>query len=134
MVDVTSYGSFEEMMEDLGRSMKAADARVTEDQKKYRIGDIFVSDSGYGFPIFNEIKDIEAAVKDMLWKYGDEYEDEGIYTLDLYREPHMKYYRFCKAYSEVVPEGEMGDVHISVGLFRIPREAFEDAKEKGFRV
>lgn len=134
MVEITFYDSDEDMWEDLGRAMKAADARVTEEQKKYRAGDIFLSDSGYGFPIFNEILDIEKLVKDNLWRYGDDYEDEGIDTLDLYREPHMKYYRFCRAYSEVVPEGELGDVHLSVGLYRIPKELFEEISARGFRL
>ena len=131
MVDVTYYNSDEDMWEDLGRQMKAADARVTEAQKKYRPGDIVMSDSGYGFPIFHEILDIEKVVKEGLWKY-DDYEDEGIYTLDLYGEPHMKYYCFSKSYSEACPEGELGDFHISQGLYRIPRRAFEELKENGF--
>ena len=124
MVDVTFYGSFEEMQDDLGRAMKEADARVKEEQKRYRSGDIVLSDSGYGFPIFHELLDNEKIVKENLLKYGDEYEDEGIYTLDLYNEPHMKYYRFANNYSEACPEGELGDFHLSEGLYRIPREAF----------
>ena len=134
MVDVTFYGSFEEMQDDLGRAMNEADARVTEEQKRYRSGDIVLSDSGYGFPIFHELLDNEKIVKENLLKYWDDYEDEGIYTLDLYNEPHMKYYRFANNYSEACPEGELGDFHISEGLYRIPREAFEYLKEKGFRL
>lgn len=134
MVDVTFYGSFEEMQDDLGRAMNEADARVKEEQKRYRSGDIVLSDSGYGFPIFHELLDNEKIVRENLLKYGDEYEDEAIYTLDLYNEPHMKYYRFANNYSEACPEGELGDFHISEGLYRIPREAFEYLKEKGFRL
>ena len=134
MTKITFYNSDEEMWADLGRAMDEADARVTEEQKRYRSGDIVLSDSGYGFPIFHELLDNEKIVRENLLKYGDEYEDEGIYTLDLYNEPHMKYYRFANNYSEVCPEGELGDFHISEGLYRIPREAFEYLKEKDFRL
>lgn len=133
-MDITFYASDEEMWEDLGRQMKAADARVTDGQKRYRPGDIVMSDSGYGFPIFNEIQDIEKLVGENLRKYGDSYEDEGIYFIDLYREPHMRYYCFAKSYSEACPEGEYGDFHISQGLYRIPREVFDELKENGFRI
>ena len=134
MVEITTYDSVEEMMEDLGKAMDAADARVTEQQKKYRPGDIVMSDSGYGFPIFHDIQDIEKMVGEGLRKYGDDYEEEGIYLLDLYREPHMRYYCFSKSYSECCPEGELGDFHVSQGLYRIPRQVFEEVKEKGFRL
>ena len=46
MVKITFYDSDEEMWDDLGRAMDAADARVTEQQKRYRPGDIVMSDSG----------------------------------------------------------------------------------------
>ncbi len=134
MADVTFYNSFDDMMDDLGKAMKQADSRVTNEHRRYRPGDIVVSDSGYGFLIFNDLQDIEKLVGENLRKYGDDYEDEGIYTLDLYREPHMRYYCFSKSYSEMCPEGEYGDFHISQGLFRIPRYVFEELKKKGFRL
>jgi hypothetical protein len=134
MVEITTYDSVEEMMDDLGKAMDAADARVTEQQKKYRPGDVVMSDSGYGFPIFHDIQDIEKMVGEGFKKYGDDYEEEGIYLLDLYREPHMRFYCFSKSYSECCPEGELGDFHISQGLYRIPREVFDDLKERGFRL
>ncbi|MEW6664136.1 MAG: hypothetical protein AB1512_02800 [Thermodesulfobacteriota bacterium] len=131
---VTLYGSFEEMMEDLGRAMDAADAMVTDQQRRYRPGDIVVSDSGFGFPIYNVIQDIEKVVGENLKDSDGDEEDEedGIYTLDLYREPHMRFYCYSNSYSEACPEGEYGDFHISSGLFRIPREAFEELKKNRF--
>ena len=134
MVDVTFYNSFEDMMNGLGKAMDTADARVTEQQKRYRPGDIVMSDSGYGFPIFHDLQDIEKMVGEGFKKYGDDHEDEGIYLLDLYREPHMRYYCFSKSYSEACPDGELGDFHISQGLYRIPREVFEELKDRGFRL
>ena len=134
MVEITTCESLEEMMEDLGKAMEAADARVREQQKKYRPGDIVMSDSGYGFPIFHDIQDIEKMVGEGFRQYGDDYEEEGLYLLDLYREPHMRYYCFSKSYSECCPEGEWGDFHVSQGLYRIPRQVFKELKEKGFRL
>jgi hypothetical protein len=60
------------------------------------------------------------------------YDDEGVYLLDLYREPHMQYYCFEKNFSEACPHGELGDAHRSTFLFKIPREAFEEVKKNGF--
>ena len=72
MSDVTFYDSFDEMMDSIREGTKRADERVTPDQQKYRPGDIVMSDSGFGFPIFHQILDIEKVVKDNLWKYGEE--------------------------------------------------------------
>ena len=44
----------------------------------------------------------------------------------------MKYYRFANNYSVVCPEGEPGDFHISQGLYRIPRDVFEELKKNNF--
>ena len=68
VVKITFYDSDEEMWDDLFRAMKSADDRVTEEQKKYRPGDIVVSDSGFGFPIFHEILDIEKLVREYISK------------------------------------------------------------------
>lgn len=65
-------------------------------------------------------------------KYGDDYEDEAIYILDLYNQPHMENYRFCRSYSVVVPEGEYGDIHLSIAIGKISREYFEELKSKDF--
>jgi len=123
------------MLEAERKAREAADKRVTPEQMRYRIGDIVVSDSGYGFLVFHEILDIEKLVKENLAKYGDEYEEEGMYLLDSYCfTPEMRFYRFARNYSEACPEGELGDFHISIGLGTIPREVFEELKRKSFRM
>lgn len=132
MVDITFYDSFDEMMEAEKKAREAADARVLPWQEKARAGDILFSDSGYGFPIFHELLDSEKIVGENLLKYGDDYEDEGIYLLDTYSEQHMRFYRFARNYSEACPEGELGDFHLSIALGRIDRPVFEILKEKGF--
>ena len=79
---------------------------------------------------FHEILDIETLVRENLWKYGDDDEDEGIYTLDLYRQPHMRYYCFANNFSEACRDGEFGDVHRSVILFKIPKLVFEELRKR----
>jgi len=134
LVEITFHDSLEDMFEAEEKARKAADTYVQPWQEKCRAGDILVSDPGYGFPIFHELLDNEKLVKENLWKYGDEYEDEGIYTLDIYNELHMKNYRFCRNYSEVVPEGELGDIHLSIAIGVVSREYFDELKENGFRI
>jgi hypothetical protein len=134
VVKITVHDSFEDMMNTIADARDSADARVLDFQKKYRSGDILVSDSGYGFPIFHEILDNEKLVKGNLWKYGDDYEDEGFYTLDLYNEPHMKYFRFCNNFSEACAWGELGDYHISQTIGKISRDDFEKLKDNGFNI
>ena len=134
MPDVTFYDSFEEMMDAERNAREAADAFVQPWQKECRAGDILVSDPGYGFPIFHEILDNEKIVKENLWKHGDEYEEEGIYLLDTYNQPHMQNYRFTRSYSVVVPQGECGDIHLSIAIGRISIDAFEELKDSGFRI
>jgi len=134
LVEVTFYGSFEEMMEAERKAREAADSRVQPWQEKCRAGEVLVSDSGYGFPVFHEILDPERIVGENLARYGDDYEEEGIYFLDLYRDPHMRFYRFARSYSEACQEGELGDFHLSVALGRIRKEDFEELKERGFQL
>ena len=131
-MDITFHDSLEEMMEAERKAREEADTMVQPWQKKCRAGDILVSDPGYGFPIFHEILDNEKTVKENLWKYGDDYEDEGIYLLDTYNQPNMENYRFTRSYSVVVPEGEYGDIHLSIAIGKISREYFKELMGKVF--
>jgi hypothetical protein len=132
LVEITFYDSWEQAMEEERKAREEADARVQPWQFKCRAGDILVSDPGYGFPVFHELLDNEKIVGENLEKYGDDFEDEAIYTLDIYNQPHMRFYRFCRNYSEVAPEGELGDIHLSIAFGRIDREGFEYLKARGF--
>lgn len=132
MVKIT-FGTWDDLMEQERSARLAADKRVQPWHYKLRAGDVAVSDSGYGFAIFHELLDNEKIVGENFKKYGDDYEDEGQYILDLYcfgEEPWN--YRFAKNYSEACPYGELGDFHLSVAQFKIPREKFEELKERDF--
>ena len=135
-MDIKFYDSVESMFEAEREARLEADKRVRPWHYNLRAGDIAISDPGYGFPIFHEVLDNEKIVGENFEKYGDDYEDEGIYILDLYCfNPEPWNYRFCRNYSEVVPDGELGDIHLSIvlGKFRY-REDFEKLKEQGFLI
>ena len=71
--------------------------------------------------------------EDNLKKYGDDYEEEGKYILDTYCfNPDEWNYRFCNNYSQVVPEGELGDIHLSIAIDKISGEEFKKLKASGF--
>lgn len=134
MVEIKFYDSWEEAMEAESKAREAADAKVRSWQQRVRAGDILVSQPYPDLVVFHEVLDIERIVGDNLKKYGEDYEPEGIWTLDIYKEPHMKNYRFCRNYSEVVPQGELGDIHLSIVLGKIDTEVFKYLKEREFEL
>jgi hypothetical protein len=99
---VTFYDSTEEMLDDLSQAMQEADKRVKPWQAKIRKGNCFWQDTEYGFQIYGEVLKNSPRAK------------------------HLRHYRFCKCYSEACPEGEMGDVHLSVISGLLSREEFEE--------
>jgi hypothetical protein len=121
---VTFYGSFEEMMDELGRAMKAADRRVRPAQSGIRQGQYFINFRyGKDLPIFGEVLDIGTL------GYDDEEQD---YINKQYAKPHMRFYRPTRCYSTACPEGEEGDTHLSEIAAIIDRELFEYYKENGW--
>jgi hypothetical protein len=111
---ITFYGSFEEMMDDLARAMKEADARVRPAQAAIRPGHYFINfRHGPDLPIFGEILDIRTLGVD---------EEEQEYIDEEYTQPHMKFYRPTKAYSVTWPEGEHGDIDLREIYAIIDRE------------
>ena len=81
------------MMEDLGRAMKQADGRVKPTQANVKPGDYFINfRHGPELPIFGQVLECDDPI---------------------YKEPHMRQYRFTKFYSMACPWGEMGDTHVS---------------------
>jgi len=113
MNDITFYSTFEEMMEDLQKRMKEADARVKPTQASIKAGQYFINfRHGPELPIFGEVLDPNEP---------------------LYEEPHMKHYRLTKAYSAACEWGEMGDTHVSDMHAIIDKELFQYYKEHNWR-
>lgn len=101
-MNITFYDSTEEMLDDLSKAMQAADEKAQEWQKAIKKGDCFWQETEYGFNVYGKV------------------------LKNAYREKHLRNYRFCKCYSEACPEGEMGDVHVSVISGILSREEFEE--------
>lgn len=130
MPTYTSFNSLEEMFDEIEKQRKLADSRVTPEQKAYRPGQIVISDSGMGFPIFHEILDVEKIARDEIFKYSDE--ESAIHTLDIYRQPHMKNFCPAKSYSIFCQDGELGDIHRSQIIGKIPKYIFTFIKSRRF--
>ena len=101
-MNITFYDRTEEMLDDLGQAMQAADEKVQPWQAQIKKGDYFWQDTEYGFQIYGEI------------------------LKNAYREKHLKNYRFCRCYSEACTEGELGDIHVSIVADLLTRAEFEE--------
>ena len=125
MIDITFYGSDEEMWEDLGRAMKEADSRVRPAQAAIKPYQCYIN-MRYGpdLPIFGEILDYKTLGVDS---------EEQTYINESYEQPHMRFYRPCKAYSVACEDGEFGDVHLSEIDAIIGPELLEYYRELGWR-
>ncbi len=108
-MEFEAFDSLEEMMARLNEQMQRADAHVRPWQARIKTGDYFRRSSGYGFDI-----------------YGDVLPEEEP------REPRLRHYRFCNCYSVACPEGEMGDVHVSIIEVLLTKSEFSTAQEQGW--
>jgi len=106
---VEFFDTAEEAEQRLTEAMTAADARVIAWQAAVTPGDFFMAESGEGFAVFGQV-------------------------LEGYKEKRLRHYRFCRCFSEVCPEGELGDVHVSTLVCVLTREAFERVREQGWRL
>jgi hypothetical protein len=101
-MNITFYDSTEEMLDALADAMESADEKVKPWQAKIKKGDCFWQDTEYGFQIYGKV------------------------LKNAYSEEHLRHYRLCKCRSEACPEGEMGDVHVSVISGLLTRAEFEE--------
>ena len=105
MVHIEFFESVEEMFEAEREAQEAANGRVQDWQRQIKAGDCFRQETPYGFDIYGEV-------------------------LEEHKAEHLENYRFCYCFSVACPEGEKGDVHVSVITEVIGREAFEAFKAK----
>lgn len=113
----------------------AAAERVQEFQKALKPGDYIVR-SQNGFIIYGEI--IDPVVKMLDDETGlseeqlEEMQAEHDYEIQLRNQPHMAAYRFSKCFSQLCPQGELGDLHISTVTKVISKESFDEARNHGW--
>jgi hypothetical protein len=125
---------FDELFECERKAREAADAEVTLEQASLKPGDFcvrYVKTGKTSIAIYSEILDAAdfilkgRKVEDLDEEERTEYED----VRDSYQEENMKNYRFTKSYSCLCPNGELGDIHISVVERKISQEEFLQARK-----
>lgn len=104
-----AFDSWNEIMLAIDKARVAADGRVKDWQSEIKAGDFFIQATDYEFFIFGEILQTDE---------------------EFYKTEAGINYRFCKAYSVACPEGECGDVHVSVISAVITKELFESVRNK----
>jgi len=120
------FNSYEELCASVNTDRERADADVRASQTAIKVGD-FVIRSEEGLLIYSEIMDpVEAE------RAAGANEGEIEYMRATYAQEHMRNYRFGRHFSEVCPEGEIGDLHIVSVAAILTREAFEEFKAQGW--
>ena len=109
-----SFESFEDLLGALNKDRDAADARVTSAQMDIHPGSFVEIDHG----------DLMVYAMILSPDHGCTSDEESEDCRELYAQPHMRGYRFSKAYSEMCPHGELGDIHVSTVTRVITKEEF----------
>ncbi len=112
------------MMEAERKAREAADARVRLTQAAIKPGQYFINfRHGPDLPIFGQILDIS--------KLGVDKEEQR-YIDETYDEPHMRYYKPTRCFSQACEWGEIGDIHVSQISAIIDEQLFTFYKENGW--
>lgn len=124
------FNSFEEMMEHIRKNEEEVAKLVTEGQKQMKPGDMFLRyDPDMEVVIYGEILDpgVPAAPYDKGLSEDDleEIRQDG----ERYKAPGMALHRFCRCYSVLCPEGELGDVHVVTMEVKVSKNAFEALRQ-----
>lgn len=114
---------------DLLRAVLASPTIVTPEQSSLGIGDHFVRIM-HGMAIYGEVLDPAKPYHEGELTV-DDLEDLAM-EAEVYDADGMKEYRFTRCFSQVCPDGEMGDTHVGTVLSRITPEQFEMAKAHGW--
>lgn len=123
---IKTYDSVEAMLDDIAKSREAADGRVLPWQDDIKPGMFVVR-------AWCPTKD----PADMLIIYSEIIESEYEEDREQYRQPHMRNFRFTRSYSEVCPDGELGDIHVSSVLDIgsppiLSKEEFEECRTRNW--
>ena len=119
--------------EEAAAQVEAA-ANVQPFQAALKPGDYIVR-SQNGFIIYGEILDPTPALVEEEGLDPEalaEMRAEHDYEVQLRNQPHMAAYRFSKCFSQLCPQGELGDLHISTVTKVISKESFDEARNHGW--
>lgn len=112
-MEFQGFDSWEEMQDAINKAREQADTRVRPWQAAIRPGNYFVQGTEYGFCIFGVVL---------------ESDDEFLQS------EQGRHFRFCNCFSVACPDGEAGDVHVSVIGKVITEEVFNRYRDKGWVV
>lgn len=135
---VIEFTDIEEAFDFMRANEEAANASVTDDQKKI-VGDCFVKrqvqyGDGYLLTIYGEVWSMETfteSEKKYLNLDDPDEKEEFDMIISSQKDTYERGYRFGKWYSVVEPDGELGSAHI-VSLDLIEEAEFNAAKERGW--
>jgi len=132
-MNVKTFDSIEDLFAFQEANRRSADSHGMVSQRDIGVGSCllrYFEDAD--LIIYGEVTDSLAYYEGKDLDAGDgELRAEYEYEKAARAEPHMKNYRFANCYSVMCPEGEPGDVHISV-MQPIAREVFDLAKKCGW--
>jgi hypothetical protein len=120
---IISFGSAEEMMDYIEQGNAEAKQNMVSWQEAVKEGDYIVR----GMPELGLIVYAQVVERELSPD-----PDERAYEEETIKRSHANGYRFCRAYSAACPEGELGDIHVSVMDATISQAAFEAAQQAGW--
>lgn len=125
MSTVQIFTDYESMVKAVQANREHADAQVTDWQTTLQPGDHFYYES-HGLPIVGVILPPGGKTEAELAVMDPEDAAELREEASTYAMPHMKNYRFTRSYSEVCPDGELGDIHVSSVRRKITEAEFNE--------
>jgi hypothetical protein len=129
------FDDVDEMFAAIRRGTERANQLASPEQKALTYGDYWMRewDTGYGeiIQIFGYIMTQEEIYSDPVYEDIDSGELE--WEKEDAKANYDNGYRFGRAYSVVVPEGELGDTHV-YDMTPITKEQFLAAKENGWNL
>lgn len=128
MAKFQMFESVEAMLAEIETQRRAADARIQPWQQALKAGDFVLrfEPSEHLF-IWGVLRD---PVEDDRACGADD--DELAYVRDLYAAPHMKGFRAGRHFSPIVPDGELGDIHVCTVVCKITQAQFDAARAAGW--
>jgi len=130
---VTTFKSGEDLVHYIDDLRKRADSAAESWQKDIKTGDFFLRLLDglviYGKVIEPDLSDFEGIPEEEM---SDEMRSEYEWEKNAYKAPHMANMRFSNCFSQLCPEGELGDTHVCNMNMKITEEQFEQAKAAGW--
>lgn len=133
VVRLKTFENAGEMLRHIAESRKQADAAAENWQKDIKTGDFFLRILDelviYGEVIKPDLSEFEKIPEGEM---SDEMRMEYEWEKNAYKLPHMANMRFSRCFSQLCPEGEIGDTHVCNINAKITKEQFEKAKSLGW--